>query len=82
MAQETAPSSSSVPSYVFNETLKGLKWHEENLSSTIEEEGGFYPVRIGENFETYRFVVTKKLGWGGHSTVWLARDRKYVLRVL
>ena len=61
------------------EELEGAEWPEENLSSTIDERGGFYPVRLGETFDDGRFVVTKKLGWGGFSSVWLARDRKYVL---
>jgi len=52
-------------------------WPEENFTSTADEAGGFYPVRLGETFEDGRFVITRKLGWGGFSSVWLARDRKY-----
>lgn len=35
----------------------------------------YYPVRIGEVFES-RYQVVGKLGYGVFSTVWLARDLK------
>ncbi|MCJ1462040.1 hypothetical protein MMC07_000640 [Pseudocyphellaria aurata] len=35
--------------------------------------GSFYPVRIGEVFQS-RYQVLGKLGYGTHSTVWLGRD--------
>jgi len=53
-------------------------WPEEDFASTPEEGGGFYPVRLGETFEDGRYVITRKLGWGGFSSVWLARDCKSV----
>ena len=38
----------------------------------------FYPVQIGEVFNG-AYKVATKLGFGGNSTVWLARDiRRYV----
>lgn len=33
----------------------------------------FYPVRIGEVFES-QYKVVGKLGYGANSTVWLCRD--------
>jgi len=33
----------------------------------------FYPVRIGEVFQS-RYQVIGKLGYGSYSTVWLCRD--------
>ena len=57
---------------------KGRWWPEEDFASTADQGGGFYPVRLGETFDDGRFVVTRKLGWGGFSSVWLARDCKYV----
>lgn len=41
------------------------------------QRGGYHPVHLGDCFEgtkgrTYR--VLHKLGWGGYSTVWAARD--------
>lgn len=73
-------SESLTVTYQPNEALKSLKWPEENLTSTIDEGGGFYPTRLGETFDDERFVITRKLGWGGFSSVWLARDRKCVLK--
>lgn len=33
----------------------------------------FYPVKIGEVFN-FNYKIATKLGFGGSSTVWLARD--------
>lgn len=40
--------------------------------------GGYHPVHIGDDFSDGRYVVVRKLGWGHFSTVWLAKDTKYV----
>lgn len=53
-------------------------WPEEDFTSTTDEGGGFYSLRIGEDLDDGRFIITRKLGWGDFSSVWLARDRKYV----
>ncbi|POR36997.1 Serine/threonine-protein kinase SRPK [Tolypocladium paradoxum] len=36
--------------------------------------GGYHPVCLGDTFKEGRYRVAHKLGWGGFSTVWLARD--------
>ena len=48
---------------------------------TAEEEdsedyckGGYHPVNVGETFKDGKYIVTRKLGWGHFSTVWLSRD--------
>jgi len=38
--------------------------------------GGYHPVSIGDEFNSSRYVVVRKLGWGHFSTVWLARDNQ------
>lgn len=76
MVSDSSPSHSA---YQPSEDLNGLEWPEESLTITTNEGGGFYPARLGETFDSGRFVITRKLGWGGFSSVWLARDRKYVL---
>ena len=42
--------------------------------------GGYHPVHIGDTFSEGRYLVVRKLGWGHFSTVWLAKDTKYVPR--
>ena len=37
--------------------------------------GGYHPTIIGETFHNGRYEVVHKLGFGGYSTVWLARDK-------
>ncbi|WEW58184.1 hypothetical protein PRK78_003652 [Emydomyces testavorans] len=36
--------------------------------------GGFHPVHLGDRYDRGRYTVVHKLGAGGFSTVWLARD--------
>jgi serine/threonine-protein kinase SRPK3 len=38
--------------------------------------GGLHPVRIGDVFANGSYKVLHKLGHGGSSTVWLARDQR------
>jgi hypothetical protein len=47
------------------------KLEEETLPWYSHER--FYPVKIGEIFQS-RYQVIGKLGFGGYSTVWLSRD--------
>jgi serine/threonine-protein kinase SRPK3 len=37
-------------------------------------EGGFHPIYLGDSLNQRRYKVLHKLGYGGFSTVWLARD--------
>ena len=36
--------------------------------------GGHHPVHLGDKFKDDRYKIVYKLGWGGYSTVWLAKD--------
>lgn len=69
-----------------NETNSGD--HDEPYTSEDEEQesredyckGGYHPVKIGDLFLN-RYHVTRKLGWGHFSTVWLCwdlEDKRYV----
>lgn len=40
--------------------------------------GVYHPVCLGDHFKDGRYHVRHKLGWGGYSTVWLAKDTMYV----
>ena len=44
--------------------------------------GGFHPVALGDTLKGDRYNIQHKLGWGGFSTVWLARDRRLVVVLL
>lgn len=46
---------------------------EEQEDSTDYKKGGYHPVKIGDLF-LGRYHVTRKLGWGHFSTVWLCWD--------
>lgn len=37
--------------------------------------GGYHPTVIGDYFHDGRYKVVHKLGFGGYSTIWLARDK-------
>lgn len=44
--------------------------------------GGFHPVTLGDTLKDGRYEIQHKLGWGGFSTVWLARDHEFVVALL
>lgn len=46
---------------------------EEQEDSNDYRKGGYHPVKIGDLFLS-RYHVTRKLGWGHFSTVWLCWD--------
>ncbi|OAK93702.1 kinase-like protein [Phaeosphaeriaceae sp. SRC1lsM3a] len=35
---------------------------------------GYHPIALGDSFKDGRYKVLHKLGWGGYSTVWAAKD--------
>ena len=41
--------------------------------------GGYHPVSIGDAFNSGRYTVVEKLGWGHFSTVWMCYDKKAAL---
>ncbi|EMD59249.1 hypothetical protein COCSADRAFT_347787 [Bipolaris sorokiniana ND90Pr] len=38
--------------------------------------GGYHPVHLGDSLNNGRYKILHKLGWGGYSTVWAARDTR------
>ncbi len=41
--------------------------------------GGYHPTHLGDVLNNGRCKIMHKLGWGGYSTVWLAKDLEQVL---
>lgn len=53
-----------------------LKFPEEPLGLSVAEKGGFYAAALTSNLNS-RYTLIGKLGWGIHSSVWLARDMRW-----
>lgn len=62
------------PTSGFKTIDPSIKVEEESLS--FYDPRMFYPVRLGEVFQE-RYQVVAKLGYGGHSTIWLCHDLQY-----
>jgi len=56
----------------YKEESKHLMLKEE--SALDYKPGGYHPVILGDTFKDGRYIIRQKLGWGGFSTVWVARD--------
>lgn len=54
------------------ELVNAARMIEEEILPTYSPEK-YYPVRLGQIFHD-RYQVVGKVGYGGSSTVWLARD--------
>jgi len=57
--------------------ISSRTFSEEEISRYCT--GGYHPVRVGDIFNAGRYEVLRKLGYGVYSTVWLARDLRYLL---
>jgi len=68
----SAPGHDEVETYMFRERYQPCFEDVENLD--FYAPGGLHPVSIGDVFADGRYKVLHKLGFGGSSTTWLARD--------
>lgn len=39
--------------------------------------GGYHPIQLGDVLKDGRYKILHKLGWGGYSTTWAAKDQRY-----
>ncbi len=68
----SAPGHDEVETYMFRKRYRPCFDDVENLD--FYAPGGLHPVSIGDVFADGRYKVLHKLGFGGSSTTWLARD--------
>ncbi|KAF8073768.1 kinase domain-containing protein [Lyophyllum atratum] len=64
MSRPPSPKKYYEPVYVWIDKAENLEQYEP---------GGYHPVHLGDEFQG-RYCIVLKLGFGGYSTVWLARD--------
>lgn len=65
--EEQADEGQDVPKF-----LRSSFYYAENLEDY--KPGGLHPTHLGETYDNGRYKTVHKLGFGGFSTVWLARD--------
>lgn len=57
---------------------EGGSLSEEEEDEADYKPGGYHPVKLGDKLQQGRYQIIRKLGWGHFSTVWLAKDNKFV----
>lgn len=71
---------STIEIYELYGTSNLLLFKEENVLNY--RPGGFHPVILGDALKDRRYKIYHKLGYGSFSTVWFARDSKYIAALL
>ncbi|KAK0391163.1 hypothetical protein NLU13_0664 [Sarocladium strictum] len=70
MSESTAQNLS--PPAIVCDPPSNILYNQEKVSRY--RPGGYHPVCLGDRFKEGRYRIAHKLGWGGFSTVWLAKD--------
>jgi serine/threonine-protein kinase SRPK3 len=65
----TDPNRSQMDQHLYSSTIDAEPLHRYR-------QGGYHPLTLGECLKAGRYKVLHKLGWGGYSTVWAARDQR------
>lgn len=71
MASQNNPSPLRINWHLYDDGSGIIQPHEA-LEGYVP--GGFHTVTLGDMFHNGRYCIHDKLGYGGYSTVWLARD--------
>lgn len=77
----------SFPSYRFHHLyltryyhteMEGLAYHCDIDAEPLHryKPGGYHPLALGEVLNNGRYKIIHKLGWGGYSTTWAAKDQQ------
>lgn len=67
----------STPTRASDESAKDIYLPEDDVEDLEQyRTGGYHPTLIGDCFQGGRYTVIHKLGYGGYSTIWLARDHQ------
>lgn len=64
--------------YEIYDSPSNVIFEEENFLDY--RPGGYHPVTLGDTLQDGRYKIHHKLGYGGFSTVWVARDSRHVAR--
>ena len=62
---------------MYNMTDSGNTQPLEERALALSRRKRYYPVKIGEVYNG-RYRIIAKLGYGAYSTVWLARDERFI----
>ena len=63
--------------YELYRTSNLLLFEEENVLKY--QAGRYHPVGLGDTLKDGQYKIYHKLGYGRFSTVWVARDTKYIV---
>jgi serine/threonine-protein kinase SRPK3 len=53
-----------------------IQWVNGVERLELYQPGGYHPLLIDDLLDHSRYRITDKLGFGGYSTIWLARDEQ------